>query len=122
MADSKRDQPLENRSALSKKLDAAGWGFFFIWTGIAFLADLDWGTGLLGVGMIGLATQAVRRYFGLAIDGFGLVIGIVFVVAGVRELLQLRLGEAPIPGGLMPILSIVIGAVLVVSALLRKRH
>lgn len=122
MADSKRDQSLENRSALSKKLDAAGWGFFFIWIGIAFLVGLDWGTGLLGVGIIGLAIQATRRYFGLAIDGFGLVVGIVFVVAGLWELLKVRLGEAPIPGGLMPILSIVVGAVLVVSALLRKRH
>jgi hypothetical protein len=43
-------------------------------------------------------------------------------VAGILDLLKVNLGQEPIPGGLMPILSIVIGIVLVISAFLRKRH
>lgn len=28
---------------LSDKLDAAGWGLFFVWVGSAVLADVGWG-------------------------------------------------------------------------------
>jgi len=30
------------------KLDAAAWGVFFLWVGIALVAGLGWGVGLLG--------------------------------------------------------------------------
>jgi hypothetical protein len=120
MANSERDPLLENRGILVKKLDAVGWGLFFIWMGIAVLAHVGWGMGLLGVGVIALGAQVARRYFGLPFERFGLVIGIVFVVGGVWKLLNI---EAAIPGGLLPILLIVVGIVVVASALLRKpRH
>lgn len=120
MAESEHSQTGENTRVLVKKLEAVGWGVFFIWIGIAFLAHVGWGVGLLGVGVITLGTQAARKYFGLPVERFGLVIGIVFTLWGVWELLNIRLGEAPIPGGLLPILFIVVGLVLVVSAFLRK--
>jgi hypothetical protein len=122
MADSKLDQTMENRRALIKKLDTAGWGIFFIWIGIALLADVGWGVGLLGMGIIMLGVQMGKKYFSLPLEGFGLVIGILFVVSGAWELLKTNLGGELIPGGLMPILSIVVGVVLVLSALFRKRH
>lgn len=37
---------------LSAKLDSVGWALFFIWVGIVFLADVGWGWGLLGIGVI----------------------------------------------------------------------
>ena len=46
---------------ISKKLEATGWGLFFIWIGIAFLANFDFGLGLLGVGIITLGGQAARK-------------------------------------------------------------
>lgn len=122
MAHSKLDHVGEERRAAIRKLDAAGWGLFFIWIGIAFLADVGWGIGLLGIGIIMLGIQAGRNYFGLPVEGFGLVTGILFAVAGVWELLEINLGREPIPDGLMPILSIAVGIVLVVFAVLRKRH
>jgi hypothetical protein len=121
MAENGHDQMGENTRTLLKKLDAVGWGVFFIWIGIALLADVGWGVGLLGVGVITLGAQAARKYFGLPVERFGLVIGIVFVLWGVWELLKIQLGKAPIPGGLLPILFIVVGTLLTVSALLRKR-
>lgn len=120
MAESEHGQMVENTSALVKKLDAVGWGVFFIWIGAAFLADVTWGAGLLGVGVITLGTQAARKHFGLPVERFGLVIGILLVLWGAWELLNIRLGKAPIPGGLLPILFIVAGVVLLVSAFLRK--
>jgi hypothetical protein len=41
---------------------------FFLWAGIALVAGLGWGVGLLGVGLITLGGQAVRRYLGLALE------------------------------------------------------
>lgn len=122
MTNSKLDQTGEDRRALIKKLDAAGWGIFFIWIGIAFLADVGWGVGLLGIGIIMLGTQIGRMHFKLPVEGFGLVMGLLFVVAGVWELLKINLGQEPIPDGLMPVLSIVVGVALVAAALLRRQH
>ncbi|HJW55663.1 MAG TPA: hypothetical protein VJ577_10355 [Burkholderiaceae bacterium] len=122
MANSKHDQTGEDRHILIKKLDAVGWGIFFIWIGIAFLADVGWGIGLLGIGIILLGGQMGRMHFNLPVEGFWLVMGILVVVAGAWELLKLNIGEEPIPGGFIPILSIVIGVALVASALLRKRR
>jgi hypothetical protein len=45
-----------------RQLDAAGWGLFFIWIGIAVLANLGWGIGLIGVGLIILVKLLVREY------------------------------------------------------------
>ena len=120
MADREYDPSVENRRVLARNLDTAGWGLLFIWVGIALLANVGWGVGLLGVGIIGLGAQAARTYFSLPIEGTGLVVPILFVVAGVWELLKTNLGQAPIPGGLIPIFSIVVGVVLVLSTLWRR--
>jgi hypothetical protein len=47
---------------LDRRLDALGWGLFFIWIGVAFLADVGWGVGLVGVGLIILGTLVAREY------------------------------------------------------------
>jgi hypothetical protein len=56
----------EIKTAQSKKferrMDAFGWGLFFIWIGVAFLADVGWGVGFLGVGVIILGTMVTREY------------------------------------------------------------
>ena len=122
MAHSEHDSTPETKRALAKKVDAVGWGLFLIWIGIAFLANVGWGVGLLGVGTIALGAQPARVYLGLPTDRFGLVFGIVFVVWGAWELLKMQLGETPIPGSLFPILFIVVGLVLVVAALRKPRQ
>jgi hypothetical protein len=99
-----------------EKLDAAEWGLFFIWMGIAILANVGWGIGLLGVGMITLGGQAARRYFNLPLEGFWLAAGILFVVCGVSAFF-----EPVVPGSFWPTVSIAVGVTFLVSALLRKR-
>ena len=101
-------QAMTKRSSLNKKLDAAAWGIFFIWTGIAFLADVGWGAGLLGVGIITLGAQVARRYFALKFEGFWLAVGFLFVVSGICKLFNVHLG-------LVPILCIVAGIALLAS-------
>lgn len=122
MTDGKPDRMDEDKRALSSKLDAVGWGMLFIWIGTAFLLDTGWGTGFLGIGIVMLGVQLGRMHFNLPAEGFGLVMGVLFVVTSIWELLKIRLGQEPIPGGIWPILSIVAGAALLVSALLRKRR
>jgi len=99
---------MTKRGSLNKKLDAAAWGIFFIWTGIAFLADVGWGAGLLGVGIITLGAQVARRYFALKLEGFWLAVGFLFVVGGFWKLVNVQLG-------LLPILCIVAGIALLAS-------
>lgn len=95
---------------IGARLEAAGWGAFFLWVGVALLIDVGWGAGLLGVGIITLATQVARRYAGLEVEGFWLVVGGLFALGGVWELTGTTLS-------LVPVLLIVAGLVLLVSAL-----
>ena len=50
------------KKKLDRKLDTMGWGLFFIWMGIAVLADVGWGVGFLGVGLIILGALGAREY------------------------------------------------------------
>ena len=60
----KNNQELKNvqRKKLNRTLDAIGWGVFFIWIGVAFLAHLGWGVGFIGVGLIILGGLVARIY------------------------------------------------------------
>ena len=104
--------PAGNTLVVAHKLDAAAWGLFFVWAGVALIADVGWGLGLLGVGIITLAAQAGRRYFGLAAEGFWIVVGLLFVLGGVWELLGVRFS-------LVPIVLIVAGGALLLSTMRR---
>lgn len=120
MADSESSRIGDRKAPLVKKLDAIGWGAFLIWIGSTLLVNVGWGMGLLGVGVIALGIQAARKYFGLPVERFWLMFGIVFVLWGIWELLSIQLGDAWIPVGLVPILFIAVGAILVASAFLHK--
>ncbi len=95
---------------VAQKLDAIGWGAFFVWVGVALLANLSWGIGMLGVGIIVLGMQAVGKYMALTLDIFWLLVGALFVVAGVWALLSVRIS-------LIPIICIAAGVLLLGSAL-----
>lgn len=95
---------------LCRKIDAIGWGLFFVWFGSALLAGVSWGIGLLGIAIIMLGAQATRKLLGLGMDGFALVVGCLFALGGVWTLLDLRIE-------LVPVLCIVAGLALIVSTL-----
>ena len=99
---------------MGKRLDAAGWGLFFIWVGAALLLDLSRGVGLLGVAVIILLRQAARMYFALALEWFWIVVGLIFLVGGFWELYQVEVDLAPI-------LLIVAGAALLISLFIRRK-
>ena len=99
---------------LADKLSAAGWGAFFVWVGIALLWNVGWGVGLLGIGLITLAAQVARRCFKLKLEGFWVVVGVLFVLGGIGAQAQVELPLAPI-------VLLVAGVALLVSAFTGKR-
>ena len=113
MKEKNDDQRLTNQQVLHKKLDAAGWSLFFVWVGIALFAHVGWGAGLLGVSIIILGIQAIRKYFGLELEGFWVAAGFFFALGGIWKLFHIQFG-------LIPVLCIAVGVVLLVSALVGK--
>lgn len=104
---------IDGRTA-AHRLDGAAWGLFFIWIGIAFLLHLDWGIGLLGVGVLMIATQIARKYVGLPLETFWIVVGALFMLCGIWEVFSVRLS-------LIPIICIVAGVALLASVLVGGR-
>jgi len=98
----------------ARKIDAGGWGLFFIWVGVCLLVDPGWGVGLLGVGVITLGGQVVRKYFQLKVEGFWIVVGVLFLLAGILELYQVEFS-------LVPVVLILAGLALLVSIVKGKQ-
>ena len=120
MSNTEFDQSTRPDRAVAAKLDAVGWGIFFIWIGVALLAGASWAIFFLGTGAIMLGAQVARRYIALKVDRFALVLGIVFVGAGALRILDFEWEKAAISAWLVPALFIAAGAVIVISAWRRK--
>lgn len=75
------------------------------------LTNLGWGITLIGIGVFLLGEQAARSYAAVKLDVFWTVVGVVFVVGGISELLGLHIS-------LIPVACIVAGVILLLSALL----
>ena len=103
----------ETTNAERAKLDALGWGLGFIWIGVAMLFDVGWGWGLLGLGLIGLSDQALRKYRDIEVDWFGLILGIILLLAGIMNLFSLSFSD----GAILPVLSIALGGIFLLSFL-----
>ena len=92
---------------LSRKLDAIGWGVFFIWIGITMLVKIfPAGVASLGVGAIILGEAIARFLLRVSVTAFWILLGLIFIAAGVGELWAIDLP-------LMPIAFIVAGALLI---------
>jgi hypothetical protein len=99
----------------ARKFDALGWGLFFVWIGIAWLADLGLGIGFLGIAFITLGVQALRRTYGVRVEGFWVLVGIGFAIAGFWQWLDVQLPLAPF-------LLIAVGLAFIIGILRPQRH
>jgi hypothetical protein len=104
--------PAAPAATVNRRIDAAAWGLFFVWIGIALLANVGWGAALLGVGIITVGAQAARKQFGLAVEGFWVGVGVLFLLGGASALFGVQVG-------FVPLLLIVAGGALLLSALRR---
>ena len=102
------------REAVAGRLGNLAWGAFFLWLGIAFLADVGVGVGLIGVAVITLVVQLARRSLHLPVEGFWVVAGACFLLGGLWDLLGIGLP-------LIPILLVLAGLAIIVPQLVRRR-
>jgi hypothetical protein len=69
--------------SLESRLDAVGWGLFFLISGVVLLVPgLPDGSWLVGVGALFLGLSAVRSTTGLPVSRFAVVVGMIAVAAG----------------------------------------
>ena len=99
---------------LEKKLDAAGWGLFFIWVGIASLAGIRWGPALLVTGLIILGVQAARRALAISVESFWVAVGALFALGGLWQWFDVRVA-------LVPVVLLLAGVALLGSTFLHRR-
>ncbi len=103
----------ENERA--RQIGSVAWAVFFIWVGIAVLANVPWGWFLLGVGILVLLSQFARWQMTLDVERFWVACGAVFLAGGVWTLLEL-------PWPLVPILIILLGVGLLGKTLVDVRR
>jgi hypothetical protein len=101
-------------SPLPRKLDAVGWALFLIWIGIVLLAKTSSSVALVGIGIIILGVQVARVFLKLSLEGFWFVVGLLFLVGGIWQMVGARFP-------LVPILLIVAGVALLVTRFMPKR-
>lgn len=100
---------------LVKRLDEIALALVLIMTGALWLAPkamFPEGAWLVGVGLIVLGLNAIRRLRGLKMSGFSLVVGLTALAAGIGRILG---QELP----LIPILLIALGVGLVIRTAAR---
>jgi hypothetical protein len=102
----------EVKAANTGQLDAISWGLFLIWIGIAVLAHVGWGWGLLGMSAIILGSQAALWRHAGKVDAFSVACGLVFSVGGAWVVLGLT-------WPLTPVLLILLGVGIVWNAVFR---
>ena len=61
-ANSNQEIKTTRKSKLHRKFDAIGCALFFIWMGIAILAKVGWGIGLIGIGVIIIGLLLAKEY------------------------------------------------------------
>jgi hypothetical protein len=106
----------EEKQALNKRLETAGWGLFLIMLGGQALVpgeQVPEGVWTVGVGLIMLGLNAARYYFGIRMSVFTIVLGSFALLTGVGELLGLDLPA-------LPILLILIGANIILKPLFER--
>lgn len=102
------------KTAVARRLDAVGWALFLIWIGIVLLMGAKASLALLGIGIIIVGVQLARVLYQLSLEGFWFVVGLLFLVGGIWQMVG-----AKFP--LVPILLIVAGVALIVTRFLPKR-
>jgi hypothetical protein len=99
---------------LESRIDSAGWGLFFLMTGVMLLVPgLPAGSWLIGVGILLIGLSVLRAMLRLPVSPFGVMMALVLVATG--------LGEAA--GVAVPwfaLMLVLCGMALVIGQLVRR--
>lgn len=103
---------MDRQQALNHRLETIGWGAFFVWWGLTELfQSLPEGIGAIGIGLILLCLNTVRSRNGIPASGFTTTLGILALVLGGLELIQVVL-DLPFDLPIFAILLIVLGMII----------
>ncbi len=103
------------RSVRGQRIDAVCWGLFFIWIGVVLMVKtIPQGVGALGVGGIILGGAVARRIFRASTSSFWIIIGAIFLLAGIGGMLAIDLP-------FLPVALIVCGILLLLHKRSRRR-
>lgn len=80
----------------ARRLDSIVWALFLIWSGIALIANVGWGYGVLGVAAIILGGEAYRWHRGLEIQTFWLIFGVMALAVAIMTLFSISLRLIPL--------------------------
>jgi hypothetical protein len=95
------------KQALCRRLDAIGWGAFFIWMGVIMIVKVfPAGTASIGIGVIILGEAVARVVLGVSVSAFWILLGIIFLAAGFGEIFAINFP-------LLPIAFLVCGVLLI---------
>lgn len=97
-------------STFARSIDSIGWALFFMWVGIALLANLSWTASLIGTAAIILAVQTTLFFQGERLDVFMAAVGMVLLIGAFADVY----GSV---WSLFPALLIVIGIAMLVDTL-----
>lgn len=86
--DPRPNPPPAPKDGPARTLETAGWALALVWTGIAMLFGFGAPILLIGLGILTLVMQGLRATSGLGPEVFWLVLGAVFLVAGIWEVLS----------------------------------
>ena len=113
---------MDNQKQLDSKLETIAWGLLFIWWGLrwSMLIALPDGSGLLGSALILFGVNAARVLSGVPSRGFTTILAILALTWGGLELINSST-RLPYQLPIFETLLIVLGAILIVGALLKTR-
>jgi hypothetical protein len=115
-----RPRAAREREAIAR-IEATGWGLFFLWVGFALVASVGWGIAIFGTGLISLSVQLARRLSELPTDRWSVGFGVCLSVGGLLQWLDVRLGHAPWPAWAAPAAFAMLGATILVTTWVRRR-
>lgn len=108
----RKERAMRNRfaanSTFSRSVDSAGWALFFVWVGVALLADIGWRWSLIGTAIIVLGVQLVLSFRKQRMDVFMTAVGAVLLIGTIADMF----GSA---WSLVPAFLIVIGVVMLID-------
>lgn len=80
----------------TRLLEGAGWGLLLLWLGVTMLFSLGSPVFLVGLGIIVLGVQSMRSRWNMKPERFWLVLGAVFIVAGILDVFGLGFSLVPL--------------------------
>lgn len=111
----KKDVNAQKR-ILDRRIESIGWALFLIWSGALMISPhglFPEGSWLMGTGLIIMLSMGIRYLYGIRIDGFWMVLGILALGFGISEFFSLSVS-------VFPVLIIIMGVVIVYNAFFRK--